>query len=400
MTLTLRNDISHPDGGFALLEGSALAGVTAITIENGFAPGQFLGEDGKWGRNPFAFPIEKNAPGVLSLGPHIVDHVPTELQVELRSSEGRALGQLFWADVIPSRNPGSIKTRDVLQERQRRADQRAADESAALERAALEAVAQEKAAREAAVNEAARVAAQSAARVEAEAAQRYGADRARENAAAAKIPALRAEAIVVLPRRRSRWPLVAALVLLPLGATAALIAVRPDIFETFRQPQPRQVSTTPPQSAPLPPAEKQAEAEKAPEPYAAPSPVPVEPEPLKPVDCSSFVGRVGELRGLSDSDKVAMGEEALHAGCGAEAFQAFDSSDAQASEPTAWYLARFYDPNEVDPVYRRTASVHPDFAAAYYKLWRDRSPRQAQALAKICEADHSGGASLRRSCGR
>ena len=388
MTLTLRNDISHPGGGFALLEGQALAGVTAITIENGFAPGQFLGEDGKWGRNPFAFPIEQNAPGVLSLGPHIVDHVPTELQVELRSSEGKALGQLFWADVIPSRNPGSVKTRDVLQERQRRADQRAADERAALDQAALETAAQEQAAREAALKEAARVSAQAAARAKAEAAQRHEADRAREKAAAVKISDLRAEAIVARSRRRSRWPLVAALILLPLGAAAAFIAVRPDILEALRQPQPRQVSKTPPQ----PPTEKQAE--------PAPTPVPVEPESPKPIDCSNFVGRVGELRGRSDADKVAVGEEALHAGCGAEAFQAFDSSDAQASEPTAWYLARFYDPNEADVVYRRTASVHPDFAAAYYKLWRDRSPRQAQALAKICDADHGGGASLRRSCGR
>ncbi len=389
MTLILRNDLSHPGGGFALLEGQALAGVTAITIENGFAPGQFLGEDGKWGRNPFAFPIEEKAPGVLSLGPHIVDHVPTELQVELRSSEGRALGQLFWADVIPSRNPGSVKTRDVLEERRRRAEQRAADERSAFERAAVERAAQEQAAREAAVEETSRVAAQAAARAEAEAAQRHAANRSSENATAVKIFPPKAEATVV-PKRRSRWPLVAALVLLPLGAAAALIAVHPATLEELRQPQPKQGSTPPPQPAPSPPEEKQAEA-------AAPAPVPAEP---KPVDCSRFTERVGELRGRSDADKVAVGEDALHAGCGAEAFQAFDSSDPQASEPAAWYLARFYDPNESDPVYRRTASVHPDFAAAYYKLWRDRSPRQAQALAKICDADHGGGASLRRSCER
>ena len=283
----------------------------------------------------------------------------------------------------------------MLEERRRRSEQRAVDE-----RAAVETAAQEQAEREAAVEEAARVKAHAAAWAEAEVAQRHEADRGRQNATADETFDLRAAAIVVPPKRRSRWPLVAGLILLPLGAAAAFIAVHPDTLEVFRQPQPKRVSTTPPQPAPLPPEDKQAEAEKAPEPYAAPSPVRVEPEALKPVDCSSFVGRVGELRGLSDSDKVAMGEEALHAGCGAEAFQAFDSSDAQASEPTAWYLARFYDPNEVDPVYRRTASVHPDFAAAYYKLWRDRSPRQAQALAKICEDDHSGGASLRRSCGR
>ena len=390
MTLTLRNDTSHPGGGYALLEGPLLAGVTAITIENRFAPGQFLGEDGKWGRNPFAFPIEENTLGVLSLGPHIVDHVPTELQVELRSDDGRALGQLFWADVIPSRNPGSVTTRDVLEERRRRAEQRASETAAALERLALDTAAQEQAVQE----QAARLVAQAAA--QAEASRRREADRARDAAAAVKFPDLRAEPIVVRPKRRSRWPLVAALVLLPLAAAAAFVAERPDIREAFRQSQPRQQATTPPQPAPLPLTEKLAEPDKAPEPY----PAPAEPEPPKPIDCSSFAGRAGGLRGHSDADKVALGEEALHAGCGAEAFQAFDSSDAQASEPTAWYLAHFYDPNETDPVYRRTASIHPDFAAAYYKLWRDRSPRQAQALAKICEADSGGGASLRRSCGR
>ena len=171
MTLTLRNDISHPGGGFALLEGSVLAGVTAITIENGFAPGQFLGEDGKWNRNPFAFPIDENAPGVLLLGPHIVDLVPTELQVELRSSEGRTLGQLFWADIIPSRNSGSIRATDVLEERRRRADQRETEERAALmletavkeQAAAVQKVIEAQALRDRAANQLARVAANQAA---------------------------------------------------------------------------------------------------------------------------------------------------------------------------------------------------------------------------------------------
>ncbi len=388
MTLTLRNDTSHPGGGHALLEGLVLAGVKAITIENGFVPGQFLGEDGKWGRIPFAFPIEENTPGVLSLGPHIVDHVPTELQVELRSGDGRALGQLFWADVIPSRNPGSVTTGDVLEVRRRRVEQRDAEIAAALDKVVLDTAAQEQAAQD----QAARLAAQ----VAADAARRRETDHARDAVAAVKFPDSRAEPIVVRPKRRSRWPLVAALVLLPLAAAAAFVAERPDVLQAFRRSHPRQEATPPPQAAPLPPAEKQAGSDKGPEPYSAPR----MSESPKPIDCSSFVGRAGGLRGRSDAEKVALGEEALHAGCGAEAFQAFDSSDAQASEPAAWYLARFYDPNETASVYRHTASVHPDFAAAYYKLWRDRSPRQAQALAKICEADNGGGASLRRSCGR
>ncbi len=139
MTLTLRTDPSHPGGGFALLEGASLAGVSSITVENGFS-GQFLGDDGKWGRHAFALPVE-DAPGGLSLGPHIVDHVPTELQVELRTGEGRRLGRIFWTDVIPSRTLASVTSAQVLEDR-RRAEERNA---ARIALAALESIAAEEA---------------------------------------------------------------------------------------------------------------------------------------------------------------------------------------------------------------------------------------------------------------
>ena len=390
MTLTLRTDSSHPGGGFALLEGAGLAGVTAISFENGFS-GQFLGENGKWGRNAFAFPVQEAPGGALRLGPAIVDRVPTELQVELRDSQGRSLGKVFWADVIPSRTTlagSGLQVPRVEHEPLPEPDAKGQRDRAAAEQAAAEAGAQ----------------AASAARdtERRRAAEKVEAERAAVLATAGLATTPPAGASAGPNRKqRSRWPLIAAVVLLPLVAIAVLLAVKPSLLDSLRQPKTpageERAAATPAPAAPPP----------APQPEISPTPTPVpappapKPAMAKPqVDCGTFTSRVADLQGRSDADKVALGEEALHAGCGSEAFQAFDSSDAQSSEAASWNLARFYDPNETDPVYRHAASVHPDYAAAYYKKWRDRSPRQAQALAKICEADQGGGASLRQSCAR
>ncbi len=426
MTLVLKTDPSQPGGGFALLEGVALDGVSSISIENGFS-GQFLGEDGKWARNAFAFPVEPAPGGRLSLGPHIVDHVPTELQVELRTGEGRPLGKLFWTDVIPSRNPGSVTSAQVLEERRRRAQQQVAEETAALARVAAR-NAEEQAAKEreamerTAFLENERAAADARASAEAEDARRRAAAAKEEDAKRPPTPILSAAAAAPVlavapapsslprPRRRSRWPLLVLLILLPLAAVAAALTLRPDLLRLGGQSDDRGVPTPPPQvpTPAEPPAAKSEPRQEEPDPEppkvepTKPEPAkpePPKPEPPKPVDCTTFSGRVAALQGKSDTQKVSLGEEALHAGCGSEAFQAFDASDPQTSEAAAWNLARFYDPNEGDPVYRGAASVHPDYAAAYYRLWRDRSPRQAQALARICEAG-GGNAALRRSCGR
>ena len=101
MSLTIRNDPARPSGGHALLEGEDLDGVEAVTVENA-SNGLFLSAAGRWAKLPHSFPIEPEG-AALRLGPEIVDHVPEELLVVLRSSNGRDLGRLFWLDVMPSR---------------------------------------------------------------------------------------------------------------------------------------------------------------------------------------------------------------------------------------------------------------------------------------------------------
>ncbi len=101
MSPTIRNDPDRPSGGHALLEGPGLAGVVAVTVEN-VSSGLFLSAGGRWAKLPYLFPVEAEAQA-LRLGPTIVDHVPEELLVALRSSDGRDLGRLFWQDVMPSR---------------------------------------------------------------------------------------------------------------------------------------------------------------------------------------------------------------------------------------------------------------------------------------------------------
>ncbi len=101
MSLTIRNDPARLSGGHALLEGTGLAGVEALTVEN-VSNGLFLSAGGRWAKQSHPFPVEPKGEA-LRLGPAIVDHVPEELLIALRSSAGRDLGRLFWLDVMPSR---------------------------------------------------------------------------------------------------------------------------------------------------------------------------------------------------------------------------------------------------------------------------------------------------------
>ena len=105
MTLSVRNDPKTPSGGAALIEGPGLSGVSALTVENIYS-GLFLAPDGRWAKQPHAFPVVTAAddPAALSLGPSIVDAIPGELQLALRAQDGRDLGRLFWVDIIPSRS--------------------------------------------------------------------------------------------------------------------------------------------------------------------------------------------------------------------------------------------------------------------------------------------------------
>lgn len=106
MSPTIRNDPSRPSGGHALLAGSGLAGIVAVTVEN-VSSGLFLSAGGRWAKLPHAFPVEPEG-DALRLGPAIVDHVPEELLVALRSGDGRDLGRLFWLDVMPSRGRTTV----------------------------------------------------------------------------------------------------------------------------------------------------------------------------------------------------------------------------------------------------------------------------------------------------
>ena len=105
MTLSVRNDPTKPSGGSALLEGPGLSGVSALSVENIYS-GLFLAPDGRWAKQPHAFPVTASAddPAALSLGPSIVDFIPGELQLALRTQDGRDLGRLFWVDIVPSRS--------------------------------------------------------------------------------------------------------------------------------------------------------------------------------------------------------------------------------------------------------------------------------------------------------
>ena len=72
-----------------------------MTVED-VSSSLFLSADGRWGKLPHPFPVEPQG-DALRLGPALVDHVPEELLVALRSGDGRDLGRVFWQDVMPSR---------------------------------------------------------------------------------------------------------------------------------------------------------------------------------------------------------------------------------------------------------------------------------------------------------
>ena len=339
MSLSIKNDSGRPSGGYAILEGPGLQGLTLLAIENCYS-GMFLGEDGRWGKSPFLFPVEPapGAPDALLLGPHIVDFVPTELQIGLRTQAGVELGRLFWVDIIPSRNPGAITSTAVFADLAQRA----------AEKVALDAK-QKKAEEDAAARDlAAQTQAEQKLTEQKQAEQKQAEDDAKTKQLATIDPD------PGLDEKKKSWrgfAILAAALMIAGGALAAYLVLRQKPIEP--------ASTTP---------------------------------------CATrFAARLQGLDALPDTGKVALGADALAAGCGAEAFRAFDSADQRTSEEAAWQLGRFYDPNETDPVYRNNAAVHADWATDYYRPWRDRSPRQAAALKTLC-ATAGQAVSSRPSC--
>ncbi|TXM64415.1 hypothetical protein [Methylobacterium sp. WL120] len=85
------------------------------------------------------------------------------------------------------------------------------------------------------------------------------------------------------------------------------------------------------------------------------------------------------------SELRAAGLAALKADAGPAAFRAFDEIDWRTDEEASWRMGQFYDPTVGDKVLR-TAVPRPDAARAgsYYSAWRERSPRQSDALNKLC----------------
>ena len=299
MALTVRSNPDRPSGGHAVLEGEGLEGVATLTIENTYS-GLFLGSDGRWNKQPYAFPVAHGATGVLFLGPDIVDAIATDLLLVMRTGEGRDLGRLFWADVAPSRSrrsPASLVT---------------PPQPSLLPSPPV--------ARE-------------------EPAPPLPSD--------APVVATPSAAPAALPFRWKGVRLtVAVAVLAAIGVGAGLtIAMRS-----------RSVGPAPEGGA-----------------------------------CAAFA----ELSpgGESGDDRhVRRAEQALAAGCGGAAFARLEDADWRRSESAAWYLARFYDPNEGDPAYRLSARAHPAWAAAYYRHWAASSPRHAAALATLCHVAPRGAA--------
>ncbi len=137
-------------------------------------------------------------------------------------------------------------------------------------------------------------------------------------------------------------------------------------------------------------------------PATEPTPSPP-PQDLTRRCADSFGPKVVAARAGSDDDRVRTAETALAGGCGSQALAALDGADWEMNEPAAWHLARFYDPNETDPIVRDAGSRHPDWAAAYYAHWAPRVPREAAALKQLCTTDATtldANAQLKRACGR
>lgn len=310
MGLSVRNDPKRPFGGHALLEGEDLAGVTSLTFENVYS-GLFLSEGGRWAKRPQAFPVAPAAenPNSLSLGPNIVDFIPGELQLAVRTGDGADLGRLFWVDIVPSRSRTvTIAPPEAPFAQPSPAEPRLVDKPPALPEAEL------------------------------------------------PPPPLEPEP----SKRTPGWrPHVA---LLGLAAFALAGAVAYAMIPRTRPPV----------------------------------------APLEARDCATaFSGRLAALATTLDGDRVKLAEDALAGGCGVQAFAALDGIDWEASEPAAWYLARFYDPDESAPAFRSASAVHPDWAAAYYVRWASRSPRQAAALKQLCRTNAellNANTQLKRAC--
>ncbi len=324
MALSVRNDPSRPSGGHAILEGPNLAGVASLSLENVYS-GLFLSGGGRWAKLPHAFAVGA-APGdagALRLGPDIVDHVPSDLQLALRSGDGRDLGRLFWLDIVPSRSSPAPAPPAAFE---------APPPSIVQPLPPLPLI---------------------------------------PPPPPPEPPTASAEP-TVLPSPgpakggvARRWLPAAALLLVAAGGVAFALLRRDALA---------------PSPAPTPVAEAKRCAD-------------------------GFGGKVAAVRGAgsSDEDRVRLAEDALGARCGGQAFAALDGADWEASEPAAWHLARFYDPNETDPAVRAAATPHPDWAASYYARWAGRNPRDAAALKLLCGTDGAtlgDNAQIKRACAR
>lgn len=125
---------------------------------------------------------------------------------------------------------------------------------------------------------------------------------------------------------------------------------------------------------------------------------PLAPDPGGGLRCGrAFDARLHAARGGSDADLLALSDEALRVGCGAQAYEAADLVGGDASEPAAWTLARFADPGEAAPVFRQTRPPAPARAAALYARWAPASPRMAEALRRLCAADGAD-PDVKRAC--
>lgn len=131
---------------------------------------------------------------------------------------------------------------------------------------------------------------------------------------------------------------------------------------------------------------------------------PLPPDPDGGGRCArTFDARLRTARGGTDADLVELSNEALAAGCGAQALDAADAVDWKTDEAAAWTLARFYDPRETDPVFRRVTAADPARAATYDLEWASRSPRMADALKALCATDGPAldrDPTLKTACGR
>ena len=108
---------------------------------------------------------------------------------------------------------------------------------------------------------------------------------------------------------------------------------------------------------------------------------------LKPSE-GELKARLADLikRSVSDDEYVALGKEALAAGYGMIAFNAFDQANSWSNEEAAWEMARFRDPLVTDPVHSQIPNRQPQKAYPYYAKWKAQSQRHMAALKALCDA--------------